>query len=94
MTAVSKSLAVFLMAGLLCAAGAVVPGDAESKIILKVATQSSRPGTPRADYIVHFQKGVAERTQGENRGPDLLGQLAGARQGGPGSGAVGHVGHG
>ena len=65
MTAVAKSLAVFLMAGLLCAAGAVVPGDAESKIILKVATQSSRPGTPRADYIVHFQKGVAERTQGE-----------------------------
>ena len=65
MTAVSKSLAVFLMAGLLSAAGAAVPGDAESKIILKVATQSSRPGTPRADYIVHFQKGVAERTKGE-----------------------------
>jgi len=58
-------LAVFLMAGLLCAAGVVVPSDAESKIILKVATQSSRPGTPRADYIVHFQKGVAERTKGE-----------------------------
>ncbi len=65
MTAVTKSLAVFLMAGLLCAAGVVVPSDAESKIILKVATQSSRPGTPRADYIVHFQKGVAERTKGE-----------------------------
>jgi len=58
-------LAVFLMAGLLCAAGVVVPSDAESKIILKVATQSTRPGTPRADYIVHFQKGVAERTKGE-----------------------------
>jgi len=65
MTAVTKSLAVFLMAGLLCAAGVVVPSDAESKIILKVATQSTRPGTPRADYIVHFQKGVAERTKGE-----------------------------
>ena len=65
MKAVSKSLAVFLTAGLLCAAGAVVPGDAQSKIILKVATQSARPGTPRADYLVHFKKGVAERTKGE-----------------------------
>jgi TRAP-type C4-dicarboxylate transport system substrate-binding protein len=57
--------AVFLMAGALCAAGVVVPEDAESKIILKVATHSARPGTPRADYMVHFKKAVAERTNGE-----------------------------
>lgn len=65
MTTVTKSLAVFLMAGVLCAAGVAVPGDAQSKIILKVATQSARPGTPRADYLVHFKNGVAERTKGE-----------------------------
>jgi TRAP-type C4-dicarboxylate transport system substrate-binding protein len=30
-----------------------------------VATQSSRPGTPRADYLVRFKDGVAKRTNGE-----------------------------
>ena len=65
MKAISKTFAVFLMAGVLCAAGLVVPEDAQSKIILKVATHSSRPGTPRADYMVHFKKAVAERTKGE-----------------------------
>ena len=65
MTAVSKSLAVFLMAGVLCVAGLATPEDAQSKIILKVATQSARPGTPRADYLVHFKEGVAKRTNGE-----------------------------
>ena len=30
-----------------------------------MATQSSRPGTPRADYLVHFKNGVAKRTNGE-----------------------------
>ncbi len=65
MRALSRSLVVFVLAGLMCAAGVVLPGDAQSKIILKVPTQSARPGTPRADYLVRFQKGVAERTQGE-----------------------------
>jgi TRAP-type C4-dicarboxylate transport system substrate-binding protein len=65
MKAVSKSLAVFLMAGVLCVAGLATPEDAQSKIILKVATQSARPGTPRADYLVHFKDGVAKRTNGE-----------------------------
>ncbi len=65
MKALSRTLAVFLTAGLLCVAGVTVPGDAQAKIILKVATQSSRPGTPRADYLVHFKNGVAKRTNGE-----------------------------
>ena len=65
MKTISKMFAVFLMAGALCATGVVVPGDAESKVILKVATHSARPGTPRADYMVHFKKAVAERTNGE-----------------------------
>lgn len=65
MKVLSRTLAVFVMAGLLCAAGVAVPTDAQSKIILKVATQSSRPGTPRADYIVHFKDAVAKRTNGE-----------------------------
>ena len=65
MKVMSKSLVVFLMAGVLCAAGLTVPEDAQSKIILKVATQSARPGTPRADYLVHFKNGVAKRTNGE-----------------------------
>ena len=39
----------------MCVAGVAVPDDAQAKIILKVATQSSRPGTPRADYLVHFE---------------------------------------
>ena len=65
MKAISKMFAVFLMAGVLCAAGLVVPEDAEAKIILKVATHSTGPGTPRADYMVRFKKGVAERTNGE-----------------------------
>jgi TRAP-type C4-dicarboxylate transport system substrate-binding protein len=65
MKAIYKMFAVFLMAGVLCAAGLVVPEDAQSKVILKVATHSSRPGTPRADYMVHFKKAVAERTKGE-----------------------------
>jgi TRAP-type C4-dicarboxylate transport system substrate-binding protein len=65
MKAISKTFAVFLMAGVLCAVGFVAPEDAQSKIILKVATHSSRPGTPRADYMVHFKKAVAERTKGE-----------------------------
>lgn len=65
MKVVSKTLAVFLMAGMLWAVGAAVPTDAESKIVLKVATHSTRPGTPRADYMVRFKKAVAERTNGE-----------------------------
>jgi TRAP-type C4-dicarboxylate transport system substrate-binding protein len=65
MKALSRTLAVSLTAGLLCAAGVAVPDDAQAKIILKVATQSSRPGTPRADYLVHFKNGVAKRTNGE-----------------------------
>lgn len=65
MKVLSRTLAVFLMAGLLCAAGVVVPTDAQAKIILKVATQSSRPGTPRADYLVRFKDAVAKRTNGE-----------------------------
>lgn len=65
MKALSRTLAVFLTAGLLWAAGSAVPNDAQAKIILKVATQSARPGTPRADYIVHFKEGVAKRTNGE-----------------------------
>ena len=65
MKALSRTLAVFLTAGLLCVAGVAVPDDAQAKIILKVATQSSRPGTPRADYLVHFKNGVAKRTNGE-----------------------------
>ena len=65
MAALSKSLVVLVLAGLMGVAGVTVPGDAQAKIILKVATQSSRPGTPRADYLVHFKNGVAKRTNGE-----------------------------
>ena len=65
MRAIPKSLAFFLMAAFVCATGAAVPNDAQAKIILKVPTQSARPGTPRADYLVRFQKAVAERTKGE-----------------------------
>ena len=65
MAALSKSLVVLVLAGLLCAAGVAVPDDAQAKIILKVTTQSTRPGTPRADYLVHFKNGVAKRTNGE-----------------------------
>ena len=65
MKALSRTLAVFLTAGLLCGAGVAVPDDAQAKIILKVTTQSTRPGTPRADYLVHFKNGVAKRTNGE-----------------------------
>ncbi len=65
MKALSRSLALFVLAGFACAAGVVLPVDAQAKIILKVPTQSARPGTPRADYLVRFQKGVAERTKGE-----------------------------
>ena len=65
MKALSRSLAFLVMAAFVCATGAVVPNDAQAKIILKVPTQSARPGTPRADYLVRFQKAVAERTKGE-----------------------------
>ena len=65
MRAITKSLAFFLLAAFVCSTGAAVPNDAQAKIILKVPTQSARPGTPRADYLVRFQKAVAERTQGE-----------------------------
>ena len=65
MKAVYRSLALFVMAAFVCVTGAPVPRDAEAKIILKIPTQSARPGTPRADYLVRFQKGVAERTNGE-----------------------------
>ena len=65
MKAITKSLAFFVMAAFVCATGVAVPNDADAKIILKVPTQSARPGTPRADYLVRFQKAVAERTKGE-----------------------------
>ena len=65
MRVISRSLAFFVMAAFVCATGVAVPNDAEAKIILKVPTQSARPGTPRADYLVRFQKAVAERTKGE-----------------------------
>ena len=65
MKAIFGSLTIFVMAAFVCAAGVAVPNDAQSKIILKVPTQSARPGTPRADYLVRFQKAVAERTKGE-----------------------------
>ena len=65
MAALSKSLVVLVLAGLMGVAGVTVPGDAQAKIILKVTTQSTRPGTPRADYLVHFKNGVAKRTNGE-----------------------------
>jgi TRAP-type C4-dicarboxylate transport system substrate-binding protein len=64
MTAISRSLAVFVLAGFVCAAGVVLPNDVQSKTILKIATQSGRPGTPRADFLVRFQKAVGERTNG------------------------------
>ena len=65
MAALSKSLVVLVLAGLMGVAGVTVPDDAQAKIILKVTTQSTRPGTPRADYLVHFKNGVAKRTNGE-----------------------------
>ncbi len=65
MKVVSRSLAFFVMAAFVCATEVAVPNDVEAKIILKVPTQSARPGTPRADYLVRFQKAVAERTKGE-----------------------------
>lgn len=65
MAALSRSLLGLVLAGLMCVAAAAVPDDAQAKIILKVTTQSTRPGTPRADYLVHFKNGVAERTNGE-----------------------------
>ena len=65
MKALSRSLTFFVMAAFVFVAGAPVPDDAQAKIILKVPTQSARPGTPRADYLVRFQKAVAERTKGE-----------------------------
>ena len=65
MAALSKSLVVLVLAGLMGVAGVAVPDDAQAKIILKVTTQSTRPGTPRADYLVHFKNGVAKRTNGE-----------------------------
>ena len=65
MAALSKSLVGLVLAGLMCVAGVAVPDDAQAKIILKVTTQSTRPGTPRADYLVHFKNGVAKRTNGE-----------------------------
>lgn len=37
----------------------------QAATILKVATHSSAPGTPRADYLVRFAKSVDERTRGE-----------------------------
>ena len=65
MKVITRSLAFFVMAAFVLVTGAPVPQDAEAKIILKVPTQSARPGTPRADYLVRFQKAVAERTKGE-----------------------------
>ena len=65
MKAISRSLAVFVMAAFVLVTGAPVPQDAEAKIILKIPTQSARPGTPRADYLVRFEKAVEKRTNGE-----------------------------
>jgi TRAP-type C4-dicarboxylate transport system substrate-binding protein len=53
------------MAAFVFLAGAPGPDDAQAKIILKIPTQSARPGTPRADYLVRFEKGVEKRTNGE-----------------------------
>ncbi len=64
MKVVTKSLMLFLLAAFVCATGVAVPTDAQSQIILKVPTQSGGPGTPRADYLVRFQKGVEKRTNG------------------------------
>ena len=65
MKAISRSLALFVMAAFVLVTGAPVPQDAEAKIILKIPTQSARPGTPRADYLVRFEKAVEKRTNGE-----------------------------
>ncbi|MDE0035570.1 MAG: TRAP transporter substrate-binding protein DctP [Deltaproteobacteria bacterium] len=65
MKAISRSLAFFVMAAFVLVTGAPVPQDAEAKIILKIPTQSARPGTPRADYLVRFEKAVEKRTNGE-----------------------------
>ncbi len=65
MKAISRSLALLVMAAFVLVTGAPVPQDAEAKIILKIPTQSARPGTPRADYLVRFEKAVEKRTNGE-----------------------------
>ena len=65
MKAISRSLALFVMAAFVLVTGAPVPQDAQAKIILKIPTQSARPGTPRADYLVRFEKAVEKRTNGE-----------------------------
>ena len=65
MRAISRSLTFLVMAAFVFLAGAPGPDDAQAKIILKIPTQSARPGTPRADYLVRFEKGVEKRTNGE-----------------------------
>lgn len=59
-----RTLVVIGCAVLVSWLGSALPDEAYSATILKIATHSSGPGTPRADYMVRLAKAVKERTDG------------------------------